>query len=157
MLKKRFTFKKDVPIYGDRPSPTINLKDHVFIEEHPTYTEKDFRPNPVRSVAGPAITRLYEFEELGMEPDELMVMIQECKAAHATKMLECEICGMKFEPTKERHYVIQRCSSPLFANMNVNLGDAFDCPKCGCQVSAGMRYDRLIRLADFGSEEKEEE
>ena len=107
------------------------------MEEHPTYTEKDFGPNPVRSVAGPAITRLYEFEELGMEPDELMAMIQEVKAAHATKMLECEICGMKFEPTKERHYAVIE-NTNMFTK-EVCLGDAFDCPKCGCQIVTGRR------------------
>lgn len=129
MLKERFIFKKDIPIYGDDPSPAISLQRHAFIEEH--------NPKPERFVAGPAITRLAEFEELGMEPDELMEMIRECKAAHATKLLECKTCGMKFEPTKERHYVVTKGVN-MFSK-EVLLGDAFDCPKCGCQMVVGER------------------
>lgn len=140
MLKERFTF------YDEASEPNISFKSHSLIQECHKGTT---------IIMGPAITRLAEFEELGMEPDELMAMIQEVKAAHATKLLECKVCGTKFEPTKERHYVIEKPVNIL--TRELSLGDAFDCPKCGCQVNANYRYDRHISLADLGVEKEEEE
>ena len=131
--------------------PAVHFGDHVIIAEH----------DGNQFITGPAITKLAAYEALGMEPHEMEVMIQEVKAAHATKLLECEICGTKFEPTKERHYVVDKGRGPLFTGVLVSLADAFDCPKCGCQVDAGIRYNHFGSLGDLDCEcevrEKEEE
>lgn len=137
MLKERFTFTKEISICGGKLTPTIDLKRHIFVEDHEKAEKGDTAPKVERFISGPAITRLYEFEELGMEPDELMEMIRECKATHDTKMLECAVCGRKFEPVKDRRYTVTRMVN-MFTR-EVELGDAFDCPRCGCQVFVGSR------------------
>lgn len=107
--------------------PAAHFGEHVIVSES----------SGGQFITGPAITKLAAYEALGMEPHEVEEMIRECKAAHATKLLECEVCGMKFEPTKERHYVVNKDINVLCRE--VLLGDAFDCPKCGCQMVVGER------------------
>ena len=55
-------------------------------------------------------------------------------------MIECNVCGCKFNPVKQSHYVVrdnEKVSSlapVLNGNAEPMLRDAFDCPQCGCQV-----------------------
>lgn len=45
-------------------------------------------------------------------------------------MLECKICGTKFNAIIEHHYEV--------------LYDSFDCPMCGCQVIAKERKRTFV-------------
>ena len=60
-------------------------------------------------------------------------------------MLECKVCGCKFNPVKQSHYIVrdnERASSlapVLRSDAEPTLYDAFDCPQCGCQVVAQPR------------------
>ncbi len=59
-------------------------------------------------------------------------------------MLECKVCGCKFNAIVEKHYVARDNGKTglavAFGSTNEeNLYDAFDCPMCGCQVIAKER------------------
>ena len=59
-------------------------------------------------------------------------------------MLECKICGTKFNAIVERHYLARDNGKTGLAvafgsTAEENLYDAFDCPMCGCQVIAKER------------------
>lgn len=58
-------------------------------------------------------------------------------------MLECEVCGTKFNAIAEKHYIARDTEKiGLVASFGVtegNLYDAFDCPMCGSQILAKMR------------------
>ena len=60
-------------------------------------------------------------------------------------MLECKVCGCKFNPVKQSHYIVrdnEKASSlaTVFSgDAEPMLHDAFDCPQCGCQVVAQPR------------------
>lgn len=62
-------------------------------------------------------------------------------------MLECKVCGCKFNAIVEKHYVARDNGKTglaiAFSSTNEeSLYDAFDCPMCGCQVIAKERkYD----------------
>lgn len=54
-------------------------------------------------------------------------------------MLECKVCGAKFNAVIEKHYLARdNEKTGLVASLGPtnegNLYDAFDCPMCGCQV-----------------------
>lgn len=54
-------------------------------------------------------------------------------------MLECKVCGCKFNAIIEKHYIARDNGKTglavAFGSTNEeNLYDAFDCPMCGCQV-----------------------
>lgn len=53
-------------------------------------------------------------------------------------MLECKICGTKFNAVIERHYLARDNGKTGLAvafgsTAEECLYDAFDCPMCGCQ------------------------
>lgn len=59
-------------------------------------------------------------------------------------MLECKICGCKFNAIVERHYIARDngktgLPSAFGSEPEENIHDAFDCPVCGCQVIAQER------------------
>nr|DAQ44381.1 MAG TPA: rubredoxin iron binding domains containing a [Caudoviricetes sp.] len=60
-------------------------------------------------------------------------------------MLECKVCGTKFNAVIEKHYIardngkIGAISALLGPTDEECLYDAFDCPICGCQVIAKDR------------------
>ena len=60
-------------------------------------------------------------------------------------MLECKVCGCKFNPVKQSHYIArdnEKASSLVTAfssDVESTLHDAFDCPQCGCQIIAQAR------------------
>ena len=53
-------------------------------------------------------------------------------------MLECKICGCKFNAVMEKHYITRDNGKTGFVvamgpNSEEKIYDAFDCPQCGCQ------------------------
>lgn len=78
-------------------------------------------------------------------------------------MLECKICGCKFNAVLEKHYVSRDNGKTglavAFGSSNEeSLYDTFDCPACGCQVIAKERkrnYDPY--MFDCEEEEMEDE
>lgn len=107
--------------------PAVHFGDHVIVSEH----------DGGQFVTGPAITKLAAYEALGMEPHELEAMIAEVKAAHNIKLAECDVCGRKFGLDKNRRYTVTKFIN-LFTKELI-LGDAFDCPECGCQKVVNER------------------
>lgn len=64
-------------------------------------------------------------------------------------MLECKICGTKFNAIVERHYIARDNGktglvAALSSNDEDRLYDAFDCPACGCQIIAKERKRSYI-------------
>lgn len=62
-------------------------------------------------------------------------------------MLECKICGTKFNAFIERHYLARD-------NGKTGLAVAFDCPMCGCLVIAKERKRDYI---SFVKEDEDDE
>lgn len=62
-------------------------------------------------------------------------------------MMKCKICGKEFYAIIEEHYIARDekeiCLSTLYSSQEVMEYDAFDCPKCGCQVIAQPRKRRV--------------
>ena len=68
-------------------------------------------------------------------------------------MLECKICGTKFNAVIERHYLARDNGKTGLAvafgsTAEECLYDAFDCPMCGCQVIAKERKRDYISFVD---------
>ena len=66
-------------------------------------------------------------------------------------MLECKVCGTKFNAIIERHYLARDNGKTGLAvafgsTAEECLYDAFDCPMCGCQVIAKERSVTIFRL-----------
>lgn len=64
-------------------------------------------------------------------------------------MLECKVCGTKFNAIVEKHYIARDNGKTGLAiafgsNSEESLYDAFDCPMCGCQVIAKERKRSYI-------------
>lgn len=75
-------------------------------------------------------------------------------------MLECKICGTKFNAIVERHYIARDNGktgfvAALSSNDEERLYDAFDCPACGCQVIAKERKRGYIPYIPDEDEEDE--
>ena len=67
-------------------------------------------------------------------------------------MLECKICGTKFNAIIEKHYIARDNGKTGLAvafgsTAEENLYDAFDCPMCGCQVIAKDRKRIIFCLS----------
>lgn len=51
------------------------------------------------------------------------------------KKITCNVCGLEFTPLNDKgRYTV--------VGPDGALGDAFDCPQCGCQINVNGRYDR---------------
>lgn len=67
-------------------------------------------------------------------------------------MLKCKICGCEFNAVKETHYITRDngkigIAAALESKPEGVLFDTFDCPACGCQITAQERkrkYDIRI-------------
>ena len=72
-------------------------------------------------------------------------------------MLECKVCGCKFNPVKQSHYIVRdngraRSLANVFSgDAEPTLYDAFNCPQCGCQVVAQQR--KRAYIAGFGEKQ----
>ena len=64
-------------------------------------------------------------------------------------MLECKICGCKFNATVEKHYLarteVKIGISAISGGSEATLYDAFDCPQCGCQNLAQERKRAVLK------------
>ena len=70
-------------------------------------------------------------------------------------MLECKICGTKFNAIIEKHYLARDNGKTGLAvafgsTAEECLYDAFDCPMCGCQVIAKERKRRAAAARRSG-------
>lgn len=72
-------------------------------------------------------------------------------------MLECKVCGCKFNPVKQSHYIVrdnERASSlapVLSGGAEPMLYDAFNCIQCGCQIVAQQR--KRAYITGFGEKQ----
>ena len=64
-------------------------------------------------------------------------------------MLECKICGCKFNATIEKHYFARAEArtglAAISGGSEAALYDAFDCPQCGCQNLAQERKRAALK------------
>lgn len=62
------------------------------------------------------------------------------------RKIVCPTCRFKFYPTPETRYTAVEPTEngicTLLSSAPQTRYDAFDCPACGCQVRAGMRFPR---------------
>lgn len=61
--------------------------------------------------------------------------------------ITCKVCGYEFIPFKSKKYevVIPSYSFGLYSGLP-RIGEAFDCPMCGCQHIVNTRYKELNLL-----------
>lgn len=70
-------------------------------------------------------------------------------------MLECKCCKEKFNAKAEKHYIARDndvCGIVLNRE-EPTLYDAFDCPKCGCQIIIGERKRPYIAPKEEDNDE----
>lgn len=79
-------------------------------------------------------------------------------------MIKCNVCGKQVELRKENRYEVLIKASTLQKSFGVKdrLYDAFDCPRCGCQMLMHERFPAKneIKIAEeradgYDSAEKE--
>lgn len=67
-------------------------------------------------------------------------------------MLECKICGCKFNAVIEKHCISRDNGktglATIVSDNEESLYDTFDCPQCGCQHIAQERKRRTFPLTD---------
>lgn len=55
-------------------------------------------------------------------------------------MLECKVCGTKFQALAEKHYIAKDNARTgaivVLSNDEEKIYDAYDCPICGSQIIA---------------------
>ena len=72
-------------------------------------------------------------------------------------MLECKVCGCKFNPVKQSHYIVrdnEKASSlanVFSVDAESTLYDAFNCIQCGCQIVAQQR--KMAYITGFGEKQ----
>lgn len=77
-------------------------------------------------------------------------------------MLECKVCGTKFNAIIARHYLARDNGKTGLAvafssTTEEGLYDAFDCPMCGCQVIAKERKREYIPFISTDEEDTDDE
>lgn len=68
--------------------------------------------------------------------------------------MKCTVCGKRFKPKKENKYIVAKKTIGI-AEMIVGGGEkleCFDCPRCGCQIVAGTRLEKIIELTEKSDE-----
>lgn len=65
------------------------------------------------------------------------------------KVLECSVCGLKFAPIALWRYSAEENKitgvlAGISSTERPPLHDAFDCPRCGCQIIANSRMRRAV-------------
>lgn len=71
-------------------------------------------------------------------------------------MLECKVCGTKFNAIIERHY-LARDAVAFGSTAEESLYDTFDCPMCGCQVIAKERKRDYIPFISTDEEDADDD
>lgn len=59
--------------------------------------------------------------------------------------MKCAVCGKRFKPKKENGYIVAKKTTGI-VEMIVGGGEkleCFDCPRCGCQIVAGERLEKV--------------
>lgn len=56
--------------------------------------------------------------------------------------MKCKVCGTDVNLKKDNHYVAKEIN---ILTGKESLWDCFDCPKCGCQVIASKRLEKVER------------
>lgn len=60
--------------------------------------------------------------------------------------MKCKVCGKRFRPTKEKIYLAKgRTSLADVFKAPAPTMECFDCPKCGCQIMANIREEKVIK------------
>lgn len=77
-------------------------------------------------------------------------------------MLECKVCGTKFNAIIKRHYLARDNGKTGLAvafgsTAEECLYDAFDCPMCGCQVIAKERKRDYIPFISTDKEDTDDD
>lgn len=75
-------------------------------------------------------------------------------------MLECEVCGCKFNAVSERHYIARDNARVGFSSISGTeeaTYDAFDCPQCGCQIIAKERKRSTLGFDVLDEQNEQEE
>ena len=65
------------------------------------------------------------------------------------KVLECRVCGLKFAPIAHWRYSVEENKitgvvAGISSTERPPLHDAFDCPRCGCQIVVNSRMRRAV-------------
>ena len=72
-------------------------------------------------------------------------------------MIECKVCGCKFNPAKQDHYIVRdnekvsSLATVFSGDAEPMLYDAFNCIQCGCQIVAQQR--KRAYIAGFGEKQ----
>lgn len=73
-------------------------------------------------------------------------------------MIECKMCGHKFDIVRSEHYIARgegKCGlSALAGGDECKIYDAFDCPICGCQIIVQERKRVYVLKEDENSGEE---
>lgn len=72
-------------------------------------------------------------------------------------MLECKVCGTKFNAIIERHYLARDNGKTGLAVAFGSTADVFDCPMCGCQVIAKERKRDYIPFISTDEEDADDD
>lgn len=71
--------------------------------------------------------------------------------------IKCKVCGHRFEPKKDRTYLVHHELTPFQAlSATAMVQDAIDCPKCGCQHLLAVRLPKWNDLVEEGVEKENE-
>lgn len=77
--------------------------------------------------------------------------------------VKCKVCGCEFPPIIDKHYVSRDCGkigvTTVFSKEEERLYDTFDCPNCGCQVTAQERKRNYVQcdIPTVSEEDEEDE
>ena len=72
-------------------------------------------------------------------------------------MIECKVCGCKFNPVKQSHYIVRdnekvsSLANVFSGDAELTLYDAFNCIQCGCQIVAQQR--KRAYITGFGEKQ----
>ena len=63
--------------------------------------------------------------------------------------MKCTVCGKRFKLKKEDRYIAKKhpVISEILTGGSEDL-ECFDCPRCGCQIVAGTRLDKVVRESE---------
>ena len=60
--------------------------------------------------------------------------------------MKCKVCGARFALSKDTLYQVEQVVSVTqMLTASAQIYDAVDCPKCGCQLTLGVRLPRIVK------------
>ncbi len=80
---------------------------------------------------------------------EYAIMVHKIFLKEKNNMLKCKICGCEFHAVNEKHYISRDnrkigLAVVVSSELEATLYDTYDCPACGCQVTAQERKREYI-------------